>query len=531
MSLELKLLIKSRLVKVKYLTTQFMRNEKTRHPDFVAYMNELIHTEEFAGFPVSRNKDGEIGWVKTKRSKEGKLRMEWWGNKAISLDLPTTGSWIGNVAKHIHPYGKKPCQTCGRVLSIRYEYPGKNTIKSINKNLGTDFVYNDFASIFEITEEIHHRYGDDGLESLAKSLKIPNDQIASLEELNNYIDVELVSQESRKFSPGAMSNCPDRLDGFHTYNICCRSKEDTGRHAENMGTYNQDRRAYEQWADGDLKIASKMMRAGAGDGTCAMCGEWKKMTADHIGPISLGFAHRHDGFQPLCISCQGGKRDRLFESDIELLLKHESDNQRVVSWQAEGLWNALKNSVNSNADGERLSNTLKRNQWAFLTMLYKIYEGGFGIYLLPMLNPKQFFFDVQFEGVKPGMYQCDNVRVIPGNKEQYTNNAGRYIRISFDALDEYIRKQNRRIIPVQSQEMENAFTQLARALKQSDEIPRELTEQFQRAKAERDKDHRSVLMFDVWTKWTEVGSPIDENVREAIIQFMHAVWNQLIKEW
>ena len=98
-----------------------------------------------------------------------------------------------------------------------------------------------------------------------------------------------------------------------------------------------------------------------------------------------------------------------------------------------------------------------------------------------MLNPKQFFFDVEFEGVKPGLYQCDSIRTIPGNKDQYANNAGRYIRISFDALDEYMSKQNRRIIPVQSQEMEDAFTQLARALKQSDEIPRELTEQFQRA--------------------------------------------------
>jgi len=280
-----------------------------------------------------------------------------------------------------------------------------------------------------------------------------------------------------------------------------------------------------------LKIASKMMRVGAGDGTCAMCGEWKKMTADHIGPISLGFAHRHDGFQPLCSSCQGGKRDRLFKRDVELLLKDESDGLGVVSWQAEGLWNALKHSVDADADGERFSKTLKRNQWAFLTLLHKIYSDRFGVHLLPMLNPKQFFFDVEFEGVKPGLYQCDSIRTIPGNKDQYANNAGRYIRISFDALDEYMSKQNRRIIPVQSQEMEDAFTQLARALKQSDEIPRELTEQFQRAKAERDKDHRSVLMFDVWTKWTELGSPVDENVRLAIIQFMHAVWDQLIKEW
>jgi hypothetical protein len=262
-----------------------------------------------------------------------------------------------------------------------------------------------------------------------------------------------------------------------------------------------------------------------------MCGEWKKMTADHIGPISLGFAHRHDGFQPLCSSCQGGKRDRLFKQDIELLLEGESQGAHVISSHAQGLWDCLKKDVKTDEEGERFSKTLKRNQWAFLTLLHQIYSGGFGMHLLPLLNPEQFFFDVEFKGVKPGLYQCDSIRTIPGNKDQYTNNAGRYIRISFDALDEYMSKHNRRIIPVQSQEMEDAFTQLARTLKQSNEIPRELTEQFQRAKAEKDKDHRSVLMLGVWTKWTEFGSPVDENVREAIFNFMHAVWDQLIKEW
>ena len=153
------------------------------------------------------------------------------------------------------------------------------------------------------------------------------------------------------------------------------------------------------------------------------------------------------------------------------------------------------------------------------------------MHLLPLLDPEQFFFDVEFKGVKAGMYQCDDFKKIPGDKDQYSNNAGRYIRVSFESLDEYMSKQNRRIIPVQSQEMEDSFTQLARVLKQSTEIPRDLTEQFQRAKAERNKDHRSVLMFNAWTKWTELGSPVDKNVQEAIFHFMHAVGNQLIKEW
>ena len=518
-------------VQIENLQGDYMAVKKKWHPDFIAYSEKLTRTKEFEGFPVTRNRDSGIGWVKTKNSKEGLQRTEWWKNKAISLGLPTTGKWISDVVKHIHPFGEKPCQVCGRVLSIRYEYPTKTTIKSINKHLSTNFDYHDFQSIFEIAKTVNSQHGHDGLKSLAKSLKIQFKHGNNLEELILIIDKNLVSEESRKFSPGAMSNAPDRLDGYHTYNICCRSKEDTGRHAENMGTYNQDRRAYEQWAQGDLKVADRMMRAGAGDGECAMCKEWKKMTADHIGPISLGFAHRYDGFQPLCSSCQGGKRDRLFKQDMELLLEHESRGAHVISWHAQVLWDCLKKNVKTDEEGERFSKTLKRNQWAFLTLLHKIYSGGFGMHLLPLLDPEQFFFDVEFKGVKAGMYQCDDFKKIPGDKDQYSNNAGRYIRVSFESLDEYMSKQNRRIIPVQSQEMEDSFTQLARVLKQSTEIPRDLTEQFQRAKAERNKDHRSVLMFNAWTKWTELGSPVDKNVKEAIFHFMHAVGNQLIKEW
>ena len=81
--------------------------------------------------------------------------------------------------------------------------------------------------------------------------------------------------------PGAMSNAPDRFDGFHSYNRCCRKKEDRGRWDSNMDTYNQDRRAYERWSDGNIHAANKFMRNEIFNGT----------SADHIGPISLGFVH------------------------------------------------------------------------------------------------------------------------------------------------------------------------------------------------------------------------------------------------
>lgn len=69
---------------------------------------------------------------------------------------------------------------------------------------------------------------------LAKTFNLPSPN--SVEELITSIYKELVDKESKMFSPGVMSNSPDRFDGFHSYGLCCRTTKDTGRHPENMDT-------------------------------------------------------------------------------------------------------------------------------------------------------------------------------------------------------------------------------------------------------------------------------------------------------
>ena len=113
-------------------------------------------------------------------------------------------------------------------------------------------------------------------------------------------------------SPGAMSNAPDRLDGFHSYNLCCRSKQDTGRHKGNMARYGEDRRVYENWSEGDWKAASWLMK------------EFQKhgVSPDHLGPISLGFSHRPK-FRPLTRAANSPRKNRMTFEDIKLLLGEE----------------------------------------------------------------------------------------------------------------------------------------------------------------------------------------------------------------
>ena len=47
-----------------------------------------------------------------------------------------------------------------------------------------------------------------------------------------FIEKEYVNRCDKKLSPGAMSNCPDRLDGFHDYCLGNRSLIDKGRSKE-----------------------------------------------------------------------------------------------------------------------------------------------------------------------------------------------------------------------------------------------------------------------------------------------------------
>ncbi|HFL9475791.1 TPA: Alw26I/Eco31I/Esp3I family type II restriction endonuclease, partial [Escherichia coli] len=56
-----------------------------------------------------------------------------------------------------------------------------------------------------------------------------------------------------------MANPPDRFDGFHSFNRCCRSIADKGRTKENLKSYVTDRRVFEYWVDGDWVAADRLM--------------------------------------------------------------------------------------------------------------------------------------------------------------------------------------------------------------------------------------------------------------------------------
>lgn len=138
-------------------------------------------------------------------------------------------------------------------MSLDYVYPNKHLAKSLFKAfpyLGENEDGLTIMDIYQINNLIKSE--DKVLFKKIIEKKLKEHKFSPNTSTDNLIDAlirECRMRISNQLGPGAMSNFPDRFDGFHTYNRCCRSKEDSGRSAENLKTYTKDRRAYEMWSE------------------------------------------------------------------------------------------------------------------------------------------------------------------------------------------------------------------------------------------------------------------------------------------
>ena len=425
-------------------------NERIWHPNFVKYTEFMVSQPNYEGLFYERGSNGRVNWVVTGKSENGQKRQEWWEKKCAELHIPIQKGCFAKCARKIHPTGEHVCQCCGEKHSIFYEYPSKRTVPILNRILGIDIDKDNDKerakfTIREIIENWCTSYDQVVAISKAFKLPIPNDK----HHLIQLIYSELVDRESKRFSPGVMSNPPDRFDGFHTYGLCCRKLFDTGRWDDNMHTYDQDRRAYEEWADGDLNLANRLMgEFGKGDETyrCPRCGKFAKMSADHIGPISLGFCHTIYNFAPLCKSCNSAKNNRFYANDVKYLINLEEKGIQVISWHSKYIWDRLKYGIENDEDSKRLSNIMAVSHQNVLKLLYFIHSMSFygHEFLLRYLHPEFYLYDYRFENFDPFDLSKLVVKKTPLDSKNKRKNQERYIRISFEALEDFASKENRR---------------------------------------------------------------------------------------
>lgn len=405
------------------------------HPDFVEYQRAIAAHPNYATLPNKVNHDGEITWVKVKDS----ARTAWWEQRRVELGLT---SWA-EVARTIFPteFGRlKPCQQCGRKLSIDYVYPNKNSLKRLNDSLAPLKFTHFGETIFEIVEDAHNELGSAAFGIVALCFGLPPEERTREQTLR-----DVLGQQSR-LSPGVMSNPPDRLDGFHSDNGCHRSQSDKGRHKENMQSYVRDRRAFENWADGDWCGANALMgafRKASGVHRCPCCGDMRKMTADHVGPISLGFTHRMN-FNPLCGPCNSRKQNSMTLGDIRQLKGDEASGEIVISWHSKYIWDELKDLADSNQTAERVSQIMSLNMLNVLWLLSQIAKAGHFAFLEKRLNFE--FANWQFKftsfDASTGRHAFVKRRVSSLNSEKQKATLR---RIAEESLRDFAEKNNRRI--------------------------------------------------------------------------------------
>lgn len=378
-------------------------------------------------------------------------------------NIPIQKGCYAKLARLIHPTGIHICQCCGEGRSIFYEYPAKNTVGILNRILGCDIDKdNDQERAKHTIKEIIEQWCD----SMAKAYALANafglPKPKDIDGLIKLIYSEMVKKESSRFSPGAMCNPPDRFNGFHSYALCCRTRFDTGRHTENMMTYSQDRRAYEDWSDGDYNLANRLMGEFRKHPPmpCPICGSVEKMSADHIGPISLGFCHSRI-FAPMCNSCNSSKNNRFTKSDVDELIRIEENGGQVISWHSKAIWDAVKHTIKNDADAKFASSVMAKCHQNVINILSIIYKKTGRGFLMRYLHPEYSLVDYRFEDVD--LQNLDNLKIIstPLDSKNKRKNQERYIRIAFKSLEEFSKKKNRKnyfFIDEESNELDSVIT-------------------------------------------------------------------------
>ena len=235
------------------------KSERNWNKQFIEYMKMIVNHQNYSGLPIKRDDNGQLKWIAPAKSDIGNKRIKWAQNKAKELGFPVEAGVYAKVMREIHPTKMKVCQICGKEMSIYYFYPSFNLIKLIKKNFDVDI--DGLTHIYEVWDLLCKVKNIEIVKTFfIRTFGLDNTYInRTKEEILNACEYQCRENGRKYLSPGAMSNFPDRYDGFHTYNICCRSSQDKGRSKENLKSYTKDRRAYEYWSDGNIHAANQFM--------------------------------------------------------------------------------------------------------------------------------------------------------------------------------------------------------------------------------------------------------------------------------
>lgn len=97
----------------------------------------------------------------------------------------------------------------------------------------------------------------------------------------------------------------------HSATANASQREYERRHPEVRRTVKVNRRARERGAQGRMTTAEWEQIKAAHGHRCAKCGKARKLTRDHIVPLSVGGQNTADNIQPLCGPCNSSKGTKM----------------------------------------------------------------------------------------------------------------------------------------------------------------------------------------------------------------------------
>jgi Alw26I/Eco31I/Esp3I family type II restriction endonuclease len=518
----------------------FSDGRRDWHDNFLEYAYFIANHPNFEGMPHAIDDAGRVMWNAPSERPEGSRfsdlndqRRAWWRQKAneIGINPSTSENWLSDTAKAINPTDESVCQICGQTLDIRYVYLNGHSVRKFNELLPEDeqVQKTDLLTIFDAVDILVDAAGDEGFEVLEDCFEELEDVPRTRESFKKKLD-ELVGKSQFWTSPGKMANPPDRLDGFHSYGICCRSREDTGRHRDNLSQYNQDRRAFEQWVDGNWSAASKLMsKVGYGKCQYPPCDTVDDLTADHIGPISLGFKHS-TLLTGLCSPHNSGMNRRLNTWKVNRILEAEQDGMQVASRHIQRLWNECKREVDDDEEAKELSNQLRYNQHHYLIALEEIRKRGHEDILMCFLEPEYSRHTYEFEGLDPVTLDFDRMVQSERNSTYADSLGSRMVRIAFNSLEGYAEKGNRNMRDVDTPEVQQARERFLTRLghhAENDEFRQGVQEAF-----EWDADNRvEQSLHTVFDEYGYKPPSYPQEAVDAFYDYMDAIGEELASRY
>jgi Alw26I/Eco31I/Esp3I family type II restriction endonuclease len=519
--------------------------------EFLKYQDEIANSPVYEGMPDLRYEDGSIQWEAPSNRSGGQFRdshdrrLQWWREKAESIGISTReNQWISKTAKAIHPTKVKPCKKCGRYLDIRYCYFSSLLIRRVQSLpfFRGDIDLNYLTNIFDFVPQFIGLYGDHALRILPALLtckRMPDPPLLrTVEEWQIWLESVYIVAEPSLLSPGAMSNAPDRLDGFHSFNRCCRATADKGRSKQNLALYSTDRRAFEHWVDGNWVAANMLMGLinsnphlkvehclnGEGENHPRPC------SADHIGPISLGFAHRPE-FQLLCKPCNSAKNNRLYYSDVLNLRRTEANGGIVTSWYMAELWQRLNGNVVDTDTALRFYRILRDNRHNAMMTLSAYAGARHFLFLYTFLN--LWYADYNYEIIG---FNVDNHIVTakfkrtPSQLLYVKEQKARRVRVAFSSLVDYSEKENRNGFRVDLKENHMLFGESMAALQAAGAEYHEHNERLIGLLSDEELSEADLREFV-----SEVPNIVkNKNVafaRQCVLQIMNNIARHLAEKW